>query len=86
MKKLLCMWAALTMCVVGFAQNQIHQSDVRFVAVPDHADWNYRTGENARIDLQVFAYGVPCDGMEVNYEIGPELLPADTQGSLTLKN
>ena len=56
MKKLLCAWAALTMCVVGFAQNQIHQSDVRFVAVPDHADWNYRTGETARIELMVVAY------------------------------
>ena len=86
MKQLLCLCATLIMYITGIAQNQIHQSDVRFVAVPDHADWNYRTGENARIDLQVFAYGVPYDGAEVSYEIGPELLPADTKGTLTLKN
>lgn len=86
MKQLLCLCATLIMYITGIAQNQIHQSDVRFVAVPNHADWNYRTGENARIDLQVFAYGVPYDGAEVSYEIGPELLPADTKGTLTLKN
>lgn len=86
MKKLFSSLTTLMVCIITLAQNQIHQSDVRFVAVPDHADWIYHTGEDAIVDLQVFAYGVPCDGLEVTYEIGPELLPADTKGAVILKN
>lgn len=82
-------FAALVVAFVAFvagAENYPYRSDVLWVTVPDHADWVYRTGENANVEVQFFKYGIPLDGVVVDYEIGPDMLPAERSGKVTLKN
>ena len=86
MKRLL-----LTLCLSVFgvasllAGNYPQRSDVLWVTVPDHADWLYRTGEQATIELQLYRYGMPLDGLRVDYELADDGLAADAKGSVTLK-
>ena len=68
------------------AENYPYRSDVLWVARPDHADWLYRTGEKANVEIQLYRYGIPQEGVNVHYEIGDELMPAATSGSVVLKN
>lgn len=68
------------------AGNYPYRSDVLWVTVPNHADWLYQTGEKATVEVQFYKYGIPQDGLTVSYEIGGDLMPADTRGSVVLKN
>lgn len=68
------------------AENYPYRSDVLWVTVPDHADWLYKTGEKATVEVQFYKYGIPQDGVTVEYELGTDLLPADARGSVVLKN
>lgn len=70
----------------ALAENYPYRSDILWVTVPDHADWLYRTGEQAKIEIQLYRYGIPQDGVEVRYTLGQELLPSERQGSVKLKN
>lgn len=82
-------FAALVVSLVVFvagAENYPYRSDVLWVTVPDHADWVYTAGENANVEVQFLKYGIPQDGVVVEYEIGPDMLPAETSGKVTLKN
>ncbi len=69
-----------------WAENYPYRSDVLWVTVPDHADWLYETGEKAKVEVQFYKYGIPQDGLEVAYEIGGDMMPADKSGTVTLKN
>ena len=62
------------------AENYPYRSDYLWLTVPDHADWLYRTGEQAMVEVSFYKYGIPRDG-EVNYEIGDDMLKADKQGT-----
>ena len=65
-------------------ENYPYRSDYLWVTVPDHADWLYKTGEQAKVEVQFLKYGVPCDGT-VEYAIGTDLLEADTHGKAELR-
>lgn len=69
----------------GRAENYPYRSDALWLTVPNHADWLYKTGERAKIDVGFYLYGIPRDA-EVTYEIGPDMLPATSMGKVTLKN
>lgn len=66
--------------VLLVAQNTVPQTDVVFYAQPDHADWLYKTGEQACVDVQILAYGMPASGVELDYELAPDELDADAEG------
>ena len=89
MKKLLN-YAAVCLFLLAamplWAENYPYRSDVLWVTVPDHADWLYETGEKAKVEVQFYKYGIPQDGLEVAYEIGGDMMPADKSGTVTLKN
>ena len=72
--------------VVILAENYPYRSDLLWVTEPDHPDWIYTTGENAKIKISLFRYGIPQDGITVRYETGSELMPADKTGSIVLRN
>lgn len=74
------------MTILSMAENYPYRSDLLWVTEPDHPDWIYRTGEKAKIKISLFKYGIPQDGITVNYETGSELMPSDKTGSITLKN
>ena len=67
------------------AENYPYRSDYLFVTVPDHANWLYKAGEKATIEVQFYKYGIPRDGV-VKYTIANDMLEADHQGSVKLKN
>lgn len=71
---------------VLMAQNVFNQSDVYWAAVPDHADWVYKTGEKAFIDVQIFEHGIPQDGVEIRYTLGTDGLKPDASGIVVTRN
>lgn len=83
---LLALLAALLLLPELAAENYPYRSDVLWVARPDHADWLYRPGEKATVEIQLYRYGIPQEGAVVRYETGPELLPPDATGEAVLKN
>lgn len=58
---------------------------VEILLTPDHADWNYRAGENAQIKVTVLKYGVPIKGAEVEYSFGQEMMEPEITRRLELK-
>lgn len=85
MKHLLTIALLLAICLCSNAENYPYRSDYLWVTVPDHADWLYRTGESATVEVQLYKYGMPLD-CEVSYTIADDLLPADAKGRVTLRN
>lgn len=85
--RLLCMLVmAVVFMLPAAAENYPYRSDVLWVTVPDHADWLYKTGEKATVEVQFYKYGIPQDGLTVSYELGGDMMPSDAQGTVTLKN
>lgn len=86
MKKLIT-FLSLLVCVIvtSKAGNYPDRSDYLWVTVPNHPDWLYKQGENAVIDVSFFKYGIPRDAV-VTYEIGTDMLPSDSKGSVKLRN
>lgn len=76
---------ALCAIVSANAENYPYRSDYLWVTVPDHADWLYKTGEKAVVEVQLYRYGVPQDAV-VEYQIGDDMLTPDKKGSATMKN
>ncbi len=67
------------------AENYPYKSDYLWLTVPDHADWLYQIGENAKVEVSFCKYGIPRDG-ELRYSIGNDMLQPDKHGSVKLKN
>jgi cephalosporin-C deacetylase-like acetyl esterase len=68
------------------AQNYQHQSNVLWVTTPSNTDWLYKLNEEAKVTVSVYEYGVLQDDVDVSYSIGPDMMPVDTEGKLTIKN
>ena len=68
------------MAISSKGENYPYRSDCLWVTVPDHADWLYKTGEEAKVEIQFYKYGIPRD-VEVEYSIGTDLLKSDQHGN-----
>ena len=88
MKKLLTALfiTILAISLPAHAENYPSRSDYLWVTVPDHNDWNYTTGEQASVEIQLYRYGIPLDNVDVEYELGNDLMGTDKTGKVTLKN
>ena len=84
MRKLL-VFALLLLGISTQAENYPYRADCLWLTVPDHADWLYKTGEKAKVEVGFYLYGMPQD-VEVNYEIGPDMMPTTSSGKVKLKN
>ncbi|MDE6827171.1 MAG: acetylxylan esterase, partial [Alistipes sp.] len=82
---LVLLLAALWLPLWLLAENYPYRSDLLWVARPDHADWLYKTGQKATVEIQLYRYGIPLDGIAVDYELADELMPADKSGRVVLK-
>lgn len=85
MKRMMMIALMAVVTLMARAENYPYRSDYLWVTVPDHADWLYKTGEKANIEIQFYKYGIPRNG-EVTYTVGNDLLETDTKGCVTLKN
>ena len=66
------------------AENYPYRSDYLWLTVPDHADWLYKTGERAKVEVTLCKYGIP-QNVTVDYEIGPDEMPSTDKGCVQLK-
>lgn len=82
---LMLLLAALWLPQWLLAENYPYRSDLLWVARPDRADWLYKTGQKATVEIQLYRYGIPLDGIAVDYELADELMPADKSGRVVLK-
>lgn len=84
MRKLYFLFTLFCVCLGAFAENYPYRSDYLWQTVPNHADWLYKIGEKARVEVSFYLYGMPQD-VEVNYEIGADMMPASSSGKVMLK-
>ena len=84
MRHLTTLFLGILFCSALLAENYPYRADYLWVTVPDHADWLYKTGEKASVEVQFYKYGIPRDGV-VEYDIANDMLEADAHGSVTLK-
>lgn len=81
----LVVFVMMLVASVAQAENYPYRSDFLWVTTPDHADWLYKAGENATVEIQLYKYGVAVDGVEVSYEVAPDMLEPTAQGKVTVK-
>lgn len=84
MKHITTLILFLAVLFAASAENYPYRSDYLWVTVPDHADWLYKTGENATVDVQLLRYGQPASGVMVTYTLGDDMLPDDRKDSVRL--
>lgn len=85
MRKSLIAFSLICVALCLQAENYPYRSDYLWLTVPDHADWLYKTGEKAKVEVCFCLYGIP-QNVEVSYEIGPDMMPATASGKVMLKN
>ena len=84
MKKVLFLICLVCSFMTAPAENYPYRSDYLWQTVPNHADWLYKVGEKAKVEVGFYLYGMPQD-VEVAYEIGPDMMPATSSGKVMLK-
>lgn len=83
--KLFSVFFLLCCCLMNTgAENYPYRSDVLWVTAPDHADWLYKTGEKAVIDIQFYKYGIPRDAL-VEYTVADDMMKEDAKGQVKLR-
>jgi cephalosporin-C deacetylase-like acetyl esterase len=85
MRKYLLVFSFICIALCLQAENYPYRSDYLWLTIPNHADWLYKTGEKAKVEVSFCLYGIP-QNIEVSYEIGPDMMPAITSGKVMLKN
>lgn len=60
------------------------ESSVKVDVIPDHADWNYKPGEEVMFTICVTQSGQPVDGVKVRYELSEDMMPAFDKGEIML--
>src|SRR5690554_6828638 len=59
---------------------------VQVIVTPDKSDWTYSIGERASFKIQVLQNNYPLEGIEVSYNIQPELMKNHEEGKVKLNN
>ncbi|MDE6581256.1 MAG: acetylxylan esterase [Duncaniella sp.] len=80
---LLCL--AVAAFTARAVENYPYQSDYMWVTVPDHHDWVYDQGQDARIEVMLLKYGMP-QHVKVNYTIADDLQSPMKSGEVPLKD
>ena len=63
----------LSLFFVLASEAQIRGNNINVSIAPDHSDWNYKVGETATFTVRVLRSNTPIEGVEVEYEQGPEM-------------
>ena len=73
----------LATCLQAFSQPA--KQLVQVIVIPDKSDWTYEKGEQAQFRIMVLKNNVPLEGIDVKYTVGPELVNAWEEKTITLK-
>jgi cephalosporin-C deacetylase-like acetyl esterase len=74
----------LLLAQISFAQPP-HQP-IEIIVTPDHANWEYRSGEPATFSIQVMNYNVPMKDVKIIYQVGPERMKPYKTDTIVLKD
>ena len=66
------------------AQVQLQDTTVKIVVKADHPDWVYKRGEEVIFSIAVKKNNEPLKNIKVQYQIGPEKMPAQKSESLLM--
>ncbi|HLP72646.1 MAG TPA: acetylxylan esterase [Bacteroidales bacterium] len=83
-KNLLALSLFILLSASAFTQS--NTGLVKVIIAPDHKDWTYKTGEQAKFSAEVLKYGNLVDNVTVDYETGPETMPDVKKEGVVLKN
>lgn len=75
----------MVLAVTPWARAQVRGNNIVVTVVPNHRDWNYKSGETARFTINVCKSGTLLPDVKVDIEAGPVMFP-DVHKSLTLKD
>lgn len=75
----------LLFCVNASAQWGGVKEPVHVIVAPNHADWNYKIGEDVKFTISVIKYGNLVKDAKVSYQIMPEKMDARISKTETLK-
>lgn len=64
------------------AQERVGTLQVRVST--DHADWRYEPGQPVKFHIEAIQDGHPVSGVQLTYQIGPEMLPPTVTQTVTL--
>ena len=67
-------------------QAQIRGNEIRVIVSPNHTDWTYQLKEKCTFNIQVYKAQNLLPGAVIDYELGPEMYPTETQKGIVLKN
>ncbi len=81
---LMILMAWVVACPAQFSSPK--RSYVEYLIAPDHLDRNYNLGEEARVNIEAYAGGIPVDGVWVYYRTGKELLLPERKDSVRFAN
>ena len=80
---------SLTLCLILFLtatlMAQIRGNEITVQVQPNHADWNYRLGEEAVFNVAVLKDGCPLPQVKVDIEAGPVMYPDVKRSGMVLK-
>lgn len=70
------------LALAAFAQERTGTLQLRVAT--DHADWLYSPGQPVSFHITATQDGHPVAGLQVTYRVGPEMLPPETERTVTL--
>ena len=84
MRRLLILFCLLTSINILSVSAQIRGNNITVTVTPDHKDWNYAVGQQARFTVNVLRSGTLVDNVTVDYEAGPEMYPETKKSGVVL--
>lgn len=86
MKRLLILFCLLASINILSVSAQIRGNNITVTVTPDHKDWNYTVGQQAKFTVNVLRSGTLVDNATVDYEAGPEMYPEAKKSGVVLKD
>jgi cephalosporin-C deacetylase len=71
---------------VSLASAQQHTGQVRVLVVPDHPDWAYSPGQQAKFRISTLRDGHPLTDVKVTYHVGPEMMEPSVSETVPLRS
>lgn len=75
----------IVLSLLSFVSATLHAAEPTVVVTANHADWVYKLNEKVVFKIEVMQDGKPLKNGIVNYETGPEKMPATLKGSFEMK-
>ncbi len=69
-----------------FSLAQLPEQLVMVQVAPENPDWNYKTGEKVKFNVQVTKNRLPMENVKLRYELSYDMMPAFKKDTVVLKD